>query len=210
MTSTGRAAALSAITLGVCLFLTVAFVNVPQDATDAELVRWWQDAANRRAGLASGLAATGVAAAAAVVRHRLGTLPGARDSAWMAFARTMATAVACLWLVTGAVRAMVGHLVDVMGEPLPSPDVLRTVTALNYVLLGLSGMAALGLMILGVSVAVLRDRSWGRWFGWFGVGCAALVLGAVLARYGAYASPVGILWALGLGVALWRAPTQAR
>ena len=134
-------------------------------------------------------------------------LPGARDSVWMAFARTMATAVACLWLVTGAVRAMVGHLVDVMGEPLPSPDVLRTVTALNYVLLGLSGMAALGLMILGVSVAVLRGRTFPRWFGWFGVGCSALVLGAVLASYGAYASPVGILWSL---VWAWRSGEPLR
>ena len=109
-----------------------------------------QDAANRRAGLASGLAATGVAAAAAVVRRRLGTLPGGRDSAWHGLRPDDGNRGGGLWLVTGAVRAMVGQLVDVMAEPLPSPDVLRTVTALNYALLGLSGMAALGLMILGV------------------------------------------------------------
>ena len=138
--------------MGVFLFLTVAAVDVPHTASDAELVAWWQVSGNRWSGVFSGLFAIGVAASVAVVRHHLGTL--ARESAWMAFGRSMATAVTALWLVTGAVRAAVGHLVDVMDEPLPGVDVLRTVTAVNYVLLGLSGMAALGLMILGVSVAL--------------------------------------------------------
>ena len=68
--------------------------------------------------------------------------PGARPG-WPSAGR-WPIAVSCLWLVTGAVRAAIGHLVDVMGEPLPGVDVLRMVTAMNYVLLGLSGMAALG------------------------------------------------------------------
>ena len=117
----------------------------------------------------------------------------------MAFGRSMATAVTALWLVTGAVRASVGHLVDVMDEPLAGLDVLRTVTAVNYVLLGLSGMAALGLMILGVSVALLPS-----WVGRLGVGCAVLVLGATLAQYGAYVTLVAIAWTLCLAVWLWR------
>ena len=101
-------------------------------------------------------------------------------------------------------RAAIGHLVDVMGEPLPGVDVLRMVTAINYVLLGLSGMAALGLMMLAVSVAVLRAGAPARWVGRLGVGCAAVVLVATLAQYGAYVTLVAILWSLCLAVTLWR------
>jgi hypothetical protein len=198
MTSTqSRVAAVAAALVGVFLFLTVAAVNVPHEATDAELLAWWQQSANRWSGVWSGLAAIGVAASVAVLRHHLGTL--ARDSAWMAFGRSMATGVTALWLVTGAVRAAIGHSVDVMDQPLPGVDVLRTITALNYVLLGLSGMAALGLMMLGVSVALLPS-----WVGRLGLGCAAVVLAATLAQYGAYVTLVAILWTLCLAVALWR------
>ena len=124
----------------------------------------------------------------------------------MAFGRSMATAVTSLWLVTGAVRAAVGHQVDTLDEPLPGIDVLRMVTGLNYVLLGLSGMAALGLMILGVSVAVLRTGVLGRWVGWMGVGCATPILLATLAQYGAFLTLLAIFWSWGLAVALWRTP----
>jgi hypothetical protein len=131
------------------------------------------------------------------------TLPGARESAWMAFGRSMATAVTSLWLVTGAIRGVVGHLVDVMGEPLPGADVLRALTAINYMVLGFSGMTALGLMMLGVSAAVLGAGILGRWFGRVGLGCGAVVLLAGLAQYGSYVTPVAILWASCLSVALW-------
>lgn len=193
----GRVAAVAAALVGVFLFLTVAAVDVPHSASDAELVAWWQVSGNRWSGVVSGLFAIGVAVSVAVVRHHLGTL--GRHSAWMAFGRSMATAVTALWLVTGAVRAAVGHLVDVMDEPLPGVDVLRTVTALNYVLLGLSGMAALGLMILGISMALLPS-----WVGRLGVGAAVVVLGATLAQYGAYVTLVAIGWLLCLAVWLWR------
>ncbi len=194
-----RVAALAAALVGVSLFWTVAAVDVPHGASDAELIAWWQDSGHRWSGVWSGLAAIGVAVSLAVVRHHLGTLAAARDSAWMAFGRSMATAVMAVWLVTGAVRASLGRLVDVMDEPLPGPDVLRTVTAVNYALLGLSGMAVLGLMILGVSVALLRT-----WVGRLGVGCAVVVMGATLAQYGAYVTLVAIAWTLCLAVWLWR------
>jgi hypothetical protein len=145
-----------------------------------------------------------VAVTVVVLRHHLGTLVAVRDSAWMAFGRSMAGAVAAVWLVTGAIRASVGRLVEVMTEPLPGPDVLRAITAVNYALLGLSGMAVLGLMILAVSVAVLRTGVLARWVGWLGVGCAAPVLAATLAQYGAYTTLLAIVWFLGLAVAIWR------
>jgi len=202
----GRVAAVAAALVGVFLFWTVAAVDVPHEASDADLLAWWQQSGNRWSGVMSGLSAIGVAVALGIVRHHLGTLAAARGSAWMGFGRTMATAVAAVWLVTGALRASVGHLVDVMDEPLPGADVLRALTAVNYVLLGLSGMTVLGMMILGVSVAVLRTGALARWIGWLGAGCAAVVLLATLAQYGAYVTLVAILWSFGLAVALWRQP----
>ena len=119
----------------------------------------------------------------------------------------MGTAATAVWLVTGAARAALGHLVDTMNEPLPGVDVLRYATALNYTLLGQFGMAVLALCILAVSVVVLRTGVFGRWLGYVGGVCAAVMIVAVVAQYGAFTTPLAILWALCLAVAIWRQPT---
>ena len=148
-----------------------------------------------------------MAALFAVVVNYLRILPAtAQTPQWRAFAHSMGAAVTALWLVTGAARAAIGHLVDVMGEPLPGTDVLRFATALNYVLLGLSGMGVLGLSILAISVVVLRSNALGRWVGYVGAGCAVVILVAVAAQFGAFTTPVAILWAFCLAVAIWRQP----
>lgn len=121
----------------------------------------------------------------------------------------MGAAVTAVWLVTGAARAAVAHLVDVMNEPLPGTDVLRFATAFNYTLLGLSGMGVLALSSLAVSVVVVRTDALGPWVGYVGVVCAVVILAAVAAQYGAYTTPVAILWALSLAVAIWRQPQAA-
>ena len=90
----------------------------------------------------------------------------------------MGAAVTAIWLVTGAARAAISHLVDVMGEPLPGTDVLRYATALNYTVLGLSGMGVLSLSILAVSVVVLRTDVLARWIGYVGAGCAVIIFAA--------------------------------
>jgi hypothetical protein len=118
----------------------------------------------------------------------------------------MGSAVTAVWLVTGAARATVGHLVEAMNEPLPGVDVLRFSTGLNYTLLGQFGMAVLALCILAVSVIVLRTEVFGRWLGYVGAGCSAVMLAAVVAQYGAFTTPLAILWALCLAVAIWHQP----
>jgi hypothetical protein len=199
--------AVAATLFGVALFWTVASVDVPHEASDQALLTWWQDSGNRTSGLMSGMWALVAACSVAVLMVHLQTLAAAAKAPrWLAFARSMAAAVTALWLVTGAARAAISHLVDVMDEPLPSVDVLRFATALNYTLLGLSGMAVLGLFILAVSVVVLRTSALGRWVGYVGVGCAVLILAAVVAQYGAYTTLLGVIWALCLAVAIWRQP----
>jgi hypothetical protein len=205
-----RVAAVASALFAVALFMTVASVNVPHDPSNAELLRWWQQSSNRTSGLVSGLSAICAASLFPVVVnhiHHLGA--AARSPQWLAFARSMTAAVTTVWLVTGAARAAVGHLVDVMGEPLPGTDVLRFATAFNYTLLGLSGMGVLGLSILAISVVVLRTHALGRWVGYVGGVCAVVILGAVAAQLGAYTTPIAILWALCLAAAIWRQPQDA-
>ncbi len=202
-----KAAAGASALFGVALFMTVASIDVPHRATDAELVHWWEQSGNRIAGIVSGLSAISAAVLIAVVLNYLGRLSATeRAPQWMAFARSMGAAVTAVWLVTGAARATISRLVDVIDEPLPGVDVLRFATALNYALLGLAGMGALGLVILAVSVVVLRTGALARWVGRVGFGCAVVVIGATLAQVGAYVTLVAIAWAFCLAVAIWRAP----
>jgi len=202
-----KAAAVAAALLGVSLFMTVAVINVPHEPSDQELLSWWQDSGNRMTGVISGLWALGVAVTIPVVMNHLERLDAAnRSPQWLRFARSMAGAATALWLVSGAARSAIGYLVDTMNEPLPGVDVLRYATALNYSVLGQFGMAALALCILAVSVVVLRTGLFGRWLGYVGSVCSAVMILAVLAQYGGFTTPLAILWSLCLAVAIWRRP----
>jgi hypothetical protein len=88
----------------------------------------------------------------------------------------------------------------------PAPWPLSSRHGVQLHVLGLSGMAVLGLFILAVSVVVLRTRALGRWLGYVG---AVVMIAAVVAQYGAFTTPLGILWALCLAVAIWRQPDPA-
>jgi hypothetical protein len=196
-------AAGAAILFGVSMFWTVASVNVPHDAGDAELLDWWQQSSNRMSGIVSGLFAICAAALLAVVANYVHRIEATRTSPlWRAFAHSMAGAFTAAMLVTAATRSAIGHLVDVMDEPLPSVDVLRYATALNYQVLGLAAMGALALTILATSVLALRTGAYGRWASWVGIGCGTVMTGAVAAGYGGYTVPLAILWSVCLAVAI--------
>jgi hypothetical protein len=206
-TAARKVGAIGSALFAVALFMTVASVDVPHDATNAELLHWWQQSGNRTSGLVSGLAAICAAVLLAVVMNYIRSLSAAAKAPqWLAFARSMGAAVTAVWLVTGAARAAIAHLVDVMDEPLPGIDVLRFATAFNYTLLGLSGMGVLALCSIAVSVVVLRTDALGRWVGYVGLVCGVVILAAVVAQYGAYTTLLAILWALCLAVAIWRTP----
>jgi hypothetical protein len=208
--STGRdsrsaaiVAAVAALLFGVSMFWTVASVDVPHDASNAELLDWWQQSSNRLSGVVSGFFALGAAVLLAVVANYVHRLEATRTSPmWRAFARSMAGAFTAAMLVTAVTRSAIGHLVDVMNEPLPSVDVLRYATALNYQVLGLAAMGALALTILATSVLALRTGAFARWAGWVGIVCGAVMTSAVAAGYGGFTVPLAILWSVCLAVAL--------
>jgi hypothetical protein len=208
-TSAAKAASASAVLFAVTFFLTVASVNVPHTSSDAKLLAWWQQGANLNAGIASELFAIAAAVLFLVVVNYFRTLMTSAHvghEQGTAFAHSMGTAFACTLLVSSAVRGVIGHLVKVQDEPLPGIDVLRYTTALNYSLIGTATMAVLALSIGTVSVVVLRTHVLATWVGYVGVGCAAVILIAVFAMYGALAIPLALLWALCFAVAIWRQP----
>jgi hypothetical protein len=204
-TTAGRVASVAALLFALCLFWTVASVNVPREATDAELLSWWQGSGNRFAGTVSSFLAVATAVLFAVVVSHIRRIPAASGApAWLALARAMAAAFTATLLVSAALRGVIGHLVDHLDQPLPSLDVLRYSTALNYTLLGLPVMTTLALTITAISVVTLRTAALPRWIGYVGLGAALVIALAVAAQIGAYAIPAALLWAVCLSVALWR------
>ena len=210
-TAARKVGAVASALFAVALFMTVAAVDVPHDATDAELLQWWQQSGNRMSGLVSGISAICAAVLIAVVMNYIRSLGAtAKAPQWLAFARSMGAAVTAVWLVTGAARAVIAHLVDVMDEPLPGTDVLRFATAFNYTLLGQVRHVRAGAghsCRVGRGAAHRRARSVGRLRR---LVCGVIMLAAVVALYGGLATPVAILWALSLAVAIWRQPHELR
>jgi hypothetical protein len=210
--SAARAAAASAVLFAVAFLVTVASVNVPHNASDAELLAWWQQSSNLNSGIVSELFAIAAAVLFVVVVNYFRTLTNRADAGyqhWTAFAHSMGTAFASTLLVSSALRGVVGHLVKVQDEPLPGIDVLRYTTALNYSLIGTATMAVLALAIMAISVVVIRTHVLGAWIGYVGAICSAVILILVFAMYGGLGIPVANLWAVCFGVALWRQPATA-
>lgn len=198
-----RAGTIAAFAFAASIFMTVAVVNVPHDATDAELVAWWQDQANRTSGFVSGLFALSTAVLLAVLANHVHHSVETRSApALRAFTRSMASAFTALMLVSAAARSAIRHLVDVMDEPLPGPDTLRYATALNYQVLGFAAMGALGLTMLATSVLALRTGVYARWAAYVGAVCGALTVVAVAVGFGIFTVPLAMLWAVTTGLAL--------
>jgi hypothetical protein len=204
-TTAGRVASVASLLFAVCLFWTVASVNVPQEPSDAELLSWWQESGNRLAGTVSSACAVASAVLfAVVVNHLRRVFAASAAPAWLAMARAMAAAFTATLLVSAALRGVIGHLVDRMDQPLPSLDVLRYSTALNYSLIGLPVMTTLAVTITAIAVVTLRTAALPRWTAYVGLAAALVIAAAVLAQIGSYAIPAALLWAICLSVALWR------
>jgi hypothetical protein len=118
----------------------------------------------------------------------------------------MATVFASTMLISAALRGVIAHMVRSFDEPLPSVDVLRYSTSLNYTVIGSASMTALALTMLAVSMVVLRTHFLATWMAYVGFGCAAVITVAVGALVGGFTVPIAILWALCMAVAIWRQP----
>ena len=155
-----RVAAVASVLFGVSFFWTVASVNVPHQATDAELLEWWGKDANVTSGMVSLLFAVFTAVLFAVVTNHVLLLAGERSCSWAAFARSMAAAFTATLLVSAALRGVIGHLVKVEDGPLPGIDVLRYTTALNYTVLAMVVMATFALTSIALGAEGSAAGSW--------------------------------------------------
>jgi hypothetical protein len=204
-----RIAAVASVLLGVSFFLTVASVNVPHRASDAQLLEWWSKDANVASGMFSLLFAACTAVLFAVVTNHVLLVAGDRARHWAAFARSMSGAFTATLLVSAALRGVVGHLVKVEDGPLPGIDVLRYTTALNYTVLSMVVMGTFALSAIALGLLVLRSGGLARWQGVVGVALGAVVIVAVAGLVGAFTVPIAILWSLCTAVAIWRGPRDA-
>jgi hypothetical protein len=203
-----RVAAVAAAVFAVSFFLTVAVINVPHDASDARLVRWWHQGVNVDSSLWSlGFAVVTALAFAVVVNHLQSRLrPHEAGSALAAFARSTGGAFTTLLLVSAAVRGVFGHMVRLDSEPLPGAEVLRYSTELNYTLMGSVVMGTCALTILALADVERRTGILPRWHSVVGYACGAIMLTASLVGFGQFTVPLAIVWGLSSAVAIWRTP----
>jgi hypothetical protein len=204
-----RVAAAASTLFAVSFFLCVASVNVPHKASDAELLRWWQDGANQSAGIISMFCAIGTAVFYMVTIDYLRTLvraSGTGGTNLVQFAHSMAAAFCATMLVSGAIRGVIGSQVKVGDEPLPGVDILRYSTSLNYTLIGSVAMSVLALSMFSASLAVIKTGILARWVGIVGIVCSVIIGAASAATMGQYAIAISFVWAFGLAVAIWKRP----
>lgn len=208
-TSAAKVAAAAAVLFAAAFFWTVASVNVPREAGDAELLNWWQQSSNQLSGMVSQYCALAAAVLFVVLLNYFRTLTAGTSAVqWTAFARSMGLIFSMSLLVSAALRGVIGHMVKVDKEPLPGLDVLRYSTALNYNLIGTITMATLALTILAISIVTLRTRILAKWSAYVGLATSTIILLATAAMIGAFAIPAALLWSLCLAAAIWRQPAN--
>lgn len=203
-----RLGALAGAAFALCLFLGVATLEIPDGASDRELVAWWADAGNRRAAVVSMylfvLAGLCFLFFLTKLRSRLRAAePGGEVTALVVASGTVFVA---MLLVAGASRGVLGFATasPVLDEPLPGPDTLRYVPQLGYAITGTGGMLAAALTIAGTSWLVIRTAVFGRWLAWLGGVAVVVIVVAAVALSAALAIPALLVWTLATSVALWR------
>jgi hypothetical protein len=199
--------AVAGITFAVLLLLGLASVDPLREATDQELISWWNTGANQRDTALSMyfilLSVPCFLVFLTVLRSRLS---GQEERTQAAANLVLALGIcfATVLLIGDVARGVVAHTVKFGDEPLPGPDLLRYLTTFSTVLFGLVAIPTAAVMMAVASWVALRTKAFAPWFGWFGViaSVVSLVLAALLA--GPLASPLLQLWVVAGSVELWR------
>ncbi len=204
-TSLPRLLSLVGVGFAVALFLGVGFVNIPHDATDAEMAAWWSDSGNTTSVVISGVLIT----LAALAFHAMIVTLKSRIDVSSRSGDILTQFIAGAGLISAVLMAAsrlpilaiaVGMKRD--DEPIPGTDLLRYFPQLGYAAMGLSvSLAGVTLLLLGLTA--MRLPGIAIWFRW-----TSLILGAVLAVGGVVIGPliipVLLLWAVLFTVEQWR------
>ena len=108
-----RIAAAAAVLFGVCFFVTVASVNVPHHGTDAEVLAWWQKDSSLTEGMVSMAFAIATAVLFSVVTGYVLLAPATAAHRWSRSRGRWRPPSPSTLLVSGALRGVIGHLVNV-------------------------------------------------------------------------------------------------
>ncbi len=199
-----RVAALFGVAFAVLLFLGVASLEVPREATDQEVISWWSSAANRDAAMFS----TGFVALAAVamllfvsyLRDRLNGSGGTAGNPMFA----VGVASAATLLATAAIRGTVANAA-MDGETLPGVDTLRYFPQLAYSLMDVALLAS-GLCIVLLGWGIKVTGAFPSWLAWASLGAGVLIAVGVI-FIGPFVNPLLWAWALAASFAVWRSGT---
>jgi hypothetical protein len=204
-----RLGALAGLAFTLCFFIGVAILDIPDGATDADLVAWWSDSGNQTTAIVSMylfvLAGLCFLVFLAKLRSRLLAAEGGAGEL-TAVAVAAGVVFVSMLFVAAVSRGVIGFAVKspVNDESLPGPDTLRYVPQLGYAATGTGGLLAAALTMATTSLLIMRTAVFGRWLAWVGAIAALLVVAASSLLSGVFAIPALYVWTLAVSTALWR------
>ncbi len=200
----GRWSAACGVLSAVALFVAVASVNIPREASEAEMLAWWRDGDNRTADVVSTFA---LLASGLLFLGFLLTLVRRVGDYCSDAARLMqqaGTAFVVMLFVAGGVGGAIVRGLVVDNEPMPGVDLLRFFAQVRYTTMGAFAMPAVAVVIGAACYAALRYGALPRWLGWLGVVCVVVIAAASAAFVGQFAIPAVLVWTIAASVVLAR------
>jgi hypothetical protein len=192
------------------LFIGIAMLDIPQGASDRELVAWWSDDGNQLAAVLS-MYCFIVAGLCFLVfltqlHSHLLAGEGGRGELTTLVVASGGVFVAMLF-VAAASRGVIAFAVKspATDETLPGPDTLRYLPQVGYAVTGTASLLTVAVTIATTSWLTLRGGVFGPWLAWLGFAAAAALVLASATLVGAYAMPVIFIWAAATSIAMWRA-----
>jgi hypothetical protein len=193
-----EAAAIAGLVFAVLSVVAMALVNTrpPLTATDAEVIAWYSDAANRTV-MTVGLSLFVIAAVAflwfiAVISRRVGT----RDDRFIATV-FFGSGILLTGVMLAAAAAVASPAVTVhlSGGIVRDPGALNAVSGLGSTLALLVLLRIQGVFIVTVSTLALRTGAFNRWLSYFGY-----AMGLVMFFVPIVADPIGLGFPIWVGV----------
>jgi len=198
--------AIAGIAFAVLLFGSVFVVDPLTKATDQELREWWADGGLRRDLLLSTylrlLAGPCFLVFLTRLRARLRT--NDLDGTWSDITYGAGLAFVAMLTLSTFSRGLIAQAVRFADEPIPGPDTLRYATQFSLEAYGLGAIPFATMVVAAASLVILRTGALPRWVGWFGLVVTALSLVAVGLLIGAFATPLILLWVVGVSAQLFR------
>jgi hypothetical protein len=209
VTTGSRIGALAGLAFALCFFAGIAILEIPNDATDRELVAWWADGGHQTTAIASMylfvLAGLCFLVFLVKLRSRLLAAEGGRGEL-TALAVAGGVAFVAMLFVAAASRGLIAFAVKspANSESLPGADTLRYVPQFGYAVTGTGGLLAAALTMATTSSLIVRTAVFRRWLAWTGALAALSVIVASALLSGVFAIPALLVWTVAVSAALRR------